>query len=164
MLLSHSIEGTTLVDNILQGTSRELTVMVFLVIGFNIEIDTAVTLISKTVVKDLLHQLLLFDDMSCGMRLDAWRQHIECLHGLMVAVGVILCDLHRLQLLQSCLLGNLVLTLIGIMLQMSYIRDIPHIAHLVTQMLQVTEEDVEGDGRTGMSQMGITIDGWAAYV
>ena len=138
--------------------------MIFLVIGLNIEIHTTITDIGEAIVENLLHQLLLLDDMSCGMWLNTWWQHIQSLHGLMVAVGVVLRNLHRLQLLQSCLLGNLILTLVSIMLQVTHIGNVTHIAHLVAQMLQVTEKDIEGDGRTGMSQMGITIHGRATYI
>ena len=82
----------------------------------------------------------------------------------MVAVGVILGNLHRLQLLQTSLLGNLVLTFVGIMLQMPHVGDVTDITDLITQMFQIAKHEVEGDGRTGMSQMGITIDGWPADI
>jgi hypothetical protein len=50
------------------------------------------------------------------------------------------------------------------MLQVTHISNIPYIAHLVAQMLQIAIENIEGDGWTGMSQMGITIYGWATYI
>ena len=50
------------------------------------------------------------------------------------------------------------------MLQMAYVRDIPHIAHLIAQVLQITEHEVEGDSWTCMSQMRITIDGGATDI
>ena len=43
------------------------------------------------------------------------------------------------------------------MLQVTHVGDVAHIAHLVAQMKEITEEEVEGDGRTGMTQVGITI-------
>ena len=49
----------------------------------------------------------------------------------MVAVGVVLRYLHGLQLLQTGLLGNLVLTLISIVLQMTYIGNITHIPYFI---------------------------------
>ena len=42
------------------------------------------------------------------------------------------------------------------MLQMAYARGIPHIAHLIAQVFQITEHEVERDGRTGMVQMRVT--------
>ena len=70
---------------------------------------------------------------------------------MMIAVGVILRYLHRLKLFQACLLLNLVVAFVGIMLKMSHVGDVAHIAHLISQMLEITEEDVKRDGRTGMS-------------
>ena len=102
--------------------------------------------------------------MARGMGFNAWGQHIQGLHSLVIAVGVILGYLHRLQLFQACLLLNLVVTLIGIMLQMAHIGNVTHIAHFITQMLQVTEKNVESDSRAGMSQMRITIDGRSADI
>ena len=55
----------------------------------------------------------------------------------MVAVGIELHDLHRLELLEPCFLGYLIFALIGIMLQVPHIGDVTHIAHLIAQMLQV---------------------------
>ena len=95
--------------------------------------------------------------MTGGMGLDRRRKDIQGLHRLMIAVGIILCHLHRLQLLQTGLLLNLVVALIGIMLEMPDIGDITDIAYLIAQMGEVTEEDIEGDGGTSMAQMGITI-------
>ena len=45
------------------------------------------------------------------------------------------------------------------MFQMAHIGDVTHITYLITQMLQIAEHQIEGDGRTGVSQMGITING-----
>ena len=91
------------------------------------------------------------------MRFDAGRQHIQSLHGRMETVRVVLCHLHRLQFLQTSLLGNFIFAFVGIVLQMPHIRNITHIAYFITDMLQVTEQQVERNGRTGMSQMSIPI-------
>ena len=138
--------------------------MIFLVVFLDVKIDAAIAFVGKTVVHDLLHQFFLLDDMSCGMWLDAWRQHVQSLHGLMVAVGIILRNLHGLKLFQSSFLGNFVLALIGIMFKMPHISNVSHIAHLVAQMLEITEKNVKGDGRTGVSQMGVAIYGWSTHI
>ena len=52
----------------------------------------------------------------------------------MVAEGVILNHLHRLQLLQSGLLADLVLSFISIMLKVTDIGDITDIAHFIAEM------------------------------
>ena len=98
------------------------------------------------------------------MGLDAGGQHVERLHGGMVAVSVILCHFHGLELLEACLLGNLVLALISIVLEVAYVGNVAHIAHLVAQLLQVAEKHVERDRRPGVSQMGVAIDRGAADV
>ena len=164
MLLANAVEGAALVDDVFERPSAELAVLILLVVGLDVEVDGAVRLIGKAVVDNLLHQLLLLDDVTGGVRLDARAQHIERIHGLMVAVGVILRYLHRLELLQARLLLNLVVALVCIVFQMSHVGNVPDVAHLVAQMLQVAEENVEGDGRAGVSEMRIAVDGGTADV
>ena len=82
----------------------------------------------------------------------------------MEAVGVVLRYLHRLELFQAGFLGYLVLALVRVVFEVAYVGDVADVAHLVAQVLQVAEEEVEGDGRTGVAQVGITIDGGAADV
>ena len=135
-----------------------------LVVFFYVEVHAAVAHVGISVVQYLAYKLFLLNDMSCGMRFYAWRQHVESLHGLMISVGVVLCNFHRLELFQPCLLGYLVIALVGIMLQMAYIGDVPHIAHLVTQMLEIAEKNIERDCRTGMSQMRVAIYGRSTHV
>ena len=77
--------------------------------------------------------------MPCGMRLNRRWQHIECLHRVVVAVGIILRYLHWLQLFKASLLLYLVVTLIGIVLQMSHISDVSHISHLISKMFQIAK-------------------------
>ena len=134
------------------------------VVLLHIEVHTAVAHIGISMVQNLLHQLLLLNDMPCGMRFDAGRQTSQGIHSLVEAIGIVLGHLHGFQLLQTCLLGYLILTLISIMLQMPHIGDITHIAHLVAYVSQISEEEVEGDGRTRMPQMSIAIDGGTAYI
>ena len=50
------------------------------------------------------------------------------------------------------------------MLQMAHIGDVAHIAHLVTEVFQIAEKNIKRDGRTGMSQMGIAINGRSANI
>ena len=49
----------------------------------------------------------------------------------MEAVGIILCHLHRLQLLEAGLLLYLILTLVGVVLQVANVGYIPYVSHLV---------------------------------
>ena len=91
------------------------------------------------------------------MWLDARRKHIESLHIVMIAVQVILNNLHRFELFDAGLLCNLVLAGIGIVLKMAYVGDVSDVSHLVTQMLKIAVEDIEGNRRTGVTQMGVAV-------
>ena len=164
LLLADTSQFAALVDDVLQVTSGEDTVLMILVILLDIEVDRAVALVGIAIVEDFLYQFLLLDDMACGMRLDARRQHIQRFHGIMVAVGVVLRNLHWLQLLQACLLLNLVIALISIVLQMAHVGDVSNVANLVAQVLEIAEEYIEGDGRTRMTEMRIAIHSWATNI
>ncbi len=147
-----------------QRTAAQDAVIVVPVVLAHIEIDGAVALISIAGFQDFLDSLDLFDDMTAGPGLDGRGFHVQKAHGLVVALRVILHHLHGLQLLQAGFLGNLVLPFIGIVLQVSDVRDVADITHLVAQILQETEQHVIGDTRTGVAQMGVPIYGRAAYI
>ena len=164
VLLAHTFEFAAGVQNVVQIAARECAVAMIAVIGLDVKVHAAVALVGVSVRHDLLHQFLLLDDVSRGVRLDAGRQHVERLHRSMVAVGVVLCHFHGLQLLEACLLGDFVLALIGIVLQVAHIGDVAHVTHLVTQLLQVAEEHVKRDGRPRVSQVRVTIDRRAAHI
>ena len=152
------------VDDVLEVAAREAAVVVYVVVLRHVEIDAALALVGEAVGHDLLHQFNLLDDVSRGVGLDAGRQHVQRLHGAVVAVLVILHHLHRLQLLQTGLLGYLVLAFVGVVFQMAHVGDVAHIAHLVAQMLEVAEQHIERDGRTGVAQMSVAIHRRAAYI
>ncbi len=98
------------------------------------------------------------------MRLYARRQYVESLHVAVVAVQVHLHYLHRLELFEACLLGDLVLARVRVMLEVSYVGDVAHISDLVPQVFQVTEQDVESHGRAGVTQVGVAVYGRAADI
>ena len=135
-----------------------------LIILLDVEVDGTIALVGIAIVEDFLYQLLLLDDVTSGMRLDARWQYVECLHRLVVAVGIVLSYLHWLQLLQASLLLYLVIALIGIVLQVAHISDVAHIAHLVSQVFEIAEEYIEGDGRARMTKMRIAIHGRATNI
>ena len=138
--------------------------MVVVVVFGHVEIDGTLAFVGITVFQDFLHQLNLLDDVSRSLRFDAGAQHAQCIHGLVVAVGVVLCHFHRLQLFQAGLLGYLVLAFVSVVFQVAHVGDVAHVAHFISQVLEVAEEDVEGDGRTGVSQVRVAIDRRAADV
>ena len=164
LLLADSGQVAARVLDVLEVSARKDAPAMVLVILLDVEVDAAVALVGIAVVEDLLHQGLLLDDVSCGMRLDAWRQAAQRVHRLVEAIRVVLRHFHGLELFQASLLGNLVLSLIRIMLQMTNVRDVSHITHLVADMLEITEKQVERDGRPSVSEVRITIDSRAADI
>ena len=165
LLFAYSSKGIARgILDILEGATRENAILIVLIVFLDIEIYRTIAHISISVVKYLFYKLLLLNDMARSMRLNRWWQHIQLLHRRVEAASVVLCYLHWFQLLQSCLLGNFILTLVGIVLQVAYISDVAYIANLVSEVLQVSEQYVEGDGRTSMSQVGITIYGRSANI
>jgi hypothetical protein len=82
----------------------------------------------------------------------------------MVCEGASLYHFHRLKLLQTSLLCDLVLTLVSIVLKVSHVSDVAHITHLVAKVLEEFHEHVVGDSRTGVTEMCVTVNGRAADV
>ncbi len=134
------------------------------IVSGDIEVDRAATLVGISGFKYLLYILYLFYDMSRGMGFDRRGEDIERLHVPVIADEIMLHHFHRLEHLEPRLLGDLVLTLVGIMLEMAHICDVADITHLVSEMTQIAEKDVEGYRRARMAQMGVAIDGRPAHV
>ena len=164
VLVRLTIELAGVGDDVVEVATREATIVVVFVVLLHVEVDRAIRFVGEAVVHNLLHQLLLLDDVAGGVRLNAGAQHVELFHRGVEAVGVVLCHLHRLELFEARLLGNLVLTLIGIVLQVAHVGDVAHVAHLVAQVFQVAKHEVEGDGRTGVAQMSVAVDGRSANI
>ena len=130
-LLAYAVQLAAGIDDVLEVAAREDAVLVVLVVFLHIEIDGAVGLIGIASIKNLTHEGLLLDDVARGMGLNAGGQTAEGRHGFVETVGVVLGNLHGLQLFEFRLLGNLVLALIGIVLEVAHIRDIADVAHLI---------------------------------
>ena len=114
---------------------RENAVVVVFVVFFHVEVDASVAFVGVSIVKNLLNQLLLLNDMSACVGLDAWRKNIQGGHSVVEAIGVILCHLHRFQLFQSGLLRDLVFALVGIVFQMTHVSDVADVAYFISDML-----------------------------
>ena len=72
--------------------------------------------------------------MGTRHRLDGGGEDIECLHIVMIGSQIVLYHLHWLDLLQTRLLRNLVLAVIGVMLEVTDVGDIADVTDLVVQM------------------------------
>ena len=164
MLIALTVQLAGVRDDVFEIASRQPAVTVVAVVLLDIEVDRAVRLIGVTRLQYALDECYLLDDMPRGMRLDRGRQHAQLAHSVVVALGVVVCDLHRFELLQTRLLGYLVLALIGIVFEVAYVGDIPHVAHLIAQRAQIAEHHVECHGRARMSQMRVAVDRRAADI
>ena len=163
-LLVLSVQLTGSVQYVVQVAAGQLAVVVVVVVLGHVEVDGTLAFVGISVLQYLLYQFNLLDDVSRCLRLDAGTQYAQGIHSLVVTVGVILCHFHRLQLFQTCLLGYLVLAFVRVVFQVAHVGNVAHIAHFISQVLEVAEEDIEGDGRTGVSQVRVAIDRRAADV
>ena len=137
--------------------------MVIVVLS-DIEVDASVAFVGIAGREDSLDSLDLFDDVAGSPGLDGRRSDIQHPHRFVIAQGVGLDNFHRLQLLEPCLLCDLVLSVIRIVLQVAHIGDVPDVTDFVAQMSEEFEKNVICHSRPGMSQMGISVDGRAADV
>ena len=101
VFLAYAGQRAAFVLDVLEGATAQDAVLILFIVRLDVEVDGAVRLVGKAIVENLANQLLLFDDVARGMRFDAWRQHVESLHGLVVAARVVLGNLHGFELLQS---------------------------------------------------------------
>ncbi len=133
-------------------------------IFLHIEIDRAIALVSKTVFKNGLHQLNLLNDVTRSGWFNAGREHIELSHVLAITECVSLNHFHWLKLVEFCFGCNFIIPFVGIIYQMANIGDIPDIPYPISKMPEIAINQIERDGRTGMTQMGMSINGWATNI
>ena len=75
----------------------------------------------------------------------------------MVGQSASLDHLHRLQLFETCLLCNLVLSFVRIMLKMSYVGDVADISYLIAEMAEEFDEHVICHAGSGMAEVCVSI-------
>lgn len=134
------------------------------VVFFHVEIHRSVRHVGIALVQDVLRDGDLFEDMPGGRRFDGRGQVAQKAHHPVEILGVALDDLHRFECLQTGFLGDLVLALVGIVLQVSGIGDVAHIAHLVTQEGKIPEYHIERHEGATVAQVHVGIHRRAAYV
>ena len=82
----------------------------------------------------------------------------------MVGESASLHHFHRFELLEACLLCDLVLALVGVVLKVSYVCDVAYVAHLVSQVLEQFHEYVICYAGSCMSEVCVAVDCRAADV
>ncbi len=97
--------------------------------------------------------------MPGGRGLNRRRQGVEGAHDVVEIHGVALHNLHGLQLLKFGAGAYFVFAFVGVVDQVSGIRNVPNVAHLVAQELQVAEDQVEGQEGPNIAQVNVAVDG-----
>ena len=164
VLVLLAVQRARVLDYVVEVAARETPVVVFAVVFLDVEVYRSVRDVGVACVEDTLDELDLLDYVSRGAWLDRGREHVHRLHGVVVTLRIVVRHLHGLQLLETRLLGDLVLALVGVVLEVADVGDVAHVAHLVTQSLQIAEQEVEGDGGACMTQMRVAVNGGAADV
>ena len=163
-LIALPVQVARIGHHVFQYAAGELPVTELPVISFDVEINGAVADIGVTAIQNRPHHRDLLDDMARSARFDARRQDVQLTHRIVITVGIVLSHLHRFELFEPGFLADLVLAFVGVVLKMSHVGDIAHVTHLVTGRPQVAEQQVERNGRTGVSQVRIAVNGRAADI
>src|SRR4030042_3459472 len=132
LFLSFKLPRTGL--KFLKDTSREFPVFVFFAILYYVKIDRTVNLISIIILNQTLNKFLLFNNMAGSSWLNGRLKGIQLIHIPVECVHIILYHLHWFKMFEPGSFFNLILTLIGIIFEMSDISNIPDIPDLISEM------------------------------
>src|ERR1700761_2624718 len=103
-------------------------------IFLDVEVYRAVDLIGISGLYNRLDHPDLLNNMTRSRRLDAGIQIVELMHRPMKEIGIFLNQLHRFQLFQYGLLGDLIFGLTSFFFKMTGVSDIPNISYLIPKM------------------------------
>ena len=78
--------------------------------------------------------------------------------------GIALNDFHGLESFETGFLCNLILAAICIVFQMAHICNIAHVTHLVAQVLEVAENQVERGKGSGIPKVHVAIYGRSTHI
>ena len=149
-------------DRVVKCAAGELTVgRVFV----NVKID--ISLIRDICVAFLdqsLDHLLDLDDMTCRTAADRRTADIQLIHSLEELIFIVVGDGDRIKLLDAGLLLDLILALIRIAYEVADVRDVLHIFHIVTDVFEISVNDVEADIALRMADMRHTVDSRSADI
>jgi hypothetical protein len=145
-------------------TLAENAIAVLFVVSQHVEVDGSIHFIGKAILQELLDDLNLLNDMASGRRFDTGWEDIELPHDGMKSFGVILDDLHGLQLFDPCAFGDLVFAFIRVVFQVTYIGDISNVPDLVAKVTQVTRHYIKHHKRAHVAPVHVIIDRRTTYV
>ena len=86
VLFGLTVQLACSLEKLLDIASGQLAVVEFLVVFLHVEVYRAVALVSVAVLEYLLDVFNLLYDVARSVRFDAWRQHVQQLHVVVVAV------------------------------------------------------------------------------
>ena len=164
VLVARTVQATCIGLHLIDVTAGKHSVMIFAVISRHIEVHGTVALVCETCVHNPPDKFYLFDNMPRSTWFYTRRQGIQSAHGIVIGNGVCLHHLHGLERFETGLLCYLVITLVRIMLQVTYISYISDIAHLVAKISEEAHQYVIRHRRPGMSQMRFAIYGRSADI
>jgi len=121
-------------------------------------------LVGISLFKDDFNDFDLLYNMPCGCRFNTGWQQVKLAKDVVKVRGIALDHLHGLDLFKPGLFRNLILPLICIVLQVSGIRNIAYIPHLVSQVKQVPVDHIKGHERSAIPQVYLAVDRRAADI
>ena len=157
MLLTLTIEVTASADQFLDHPAGKFTVFIGFVVLQHVEIDRSIHFVRQSLFQNSFNQGNLLGNMTGCTGLNARFPGIQKLHIPVIGIGVLLGNLHRLQLFEFCFLLDFILSLIRITLQVTDIRNIPNVANAIAQVCQVSVHSIKSNRRSAVAQVGISI-------
>jgi hypothetical protein len=130
-------------------------------VGADIEIDAAVRLVGVALVDERRDHFDLFRDVSAGARRNAGPPHAQRVHGIEIAFGVGLDDLHGPRLRLRRLAQDAVFAAVE---QVAHVGDVLYIQHIEARRAQEAHERIESDVGFGVPDMRVVVDCWPAHI
>ncbi len=163
-LVALAVQLARVGHDVVEVAARQAAVAILLIICLYVEVDRTVRNVGEAPVEDPLHESDLLDDVARGAGLDRGGLDVERIHRPVVALGVKVRHLHRFELFEAGFARDLVLAVVGIVLQVPHVGDVAHVAHLVAERTKVAEQQVESHGRARMAQVRVAVDRGTAHV
>ena len=137
--------------------------MVFVVLA-HVEVDATIGFVGVPAIENGLDHLDLFHDVAGGTGLDGRRLHVEDAHDIVKVVRVLLDNLHRLEVFESGLLADFVLSVVRVSRQVTDVRDVPNVAYLVAEERKVPVHHIERQECANVPEVHVAVHCWATNV
>ena len=149
-------------DSVVKCTAGELAICR---IFMNIKIDVALICdIGVAFVDQGLDHLLNLNDVTCRAAAYGRTADIQLVHGLEEFIFIIVGDGYRIELLDACLLLDLILALIRVTYEVTDVCDVLNIFHIVADIFEISVNDVKADVALRMADMRHSVDSRSADI